>query len=92
MKVYIRTYTARTKKSIIIILFDFVCFCFHTADKESSKKISMDLSAVPQTTPSLGLVHGHDRLDLVHRSSSKRRPMNQRESLLLTNDQEVHTS
>lgn len=64
---------------------------FHiAADKESSKKISMDLSAVPQTTPSLGLAYGHDKVDLVHRSSVKRRPMSQRESTLLTEDQQVY--
>lgn len=40
-----------------------------------NNKISMDISAVPQTTPSLGLTHGHDKLDLVYRGVSKRRPM-----------------
>ena len=66
-------------------------YVFHiAADKESSKKISIDLSAVPQTTPSLGLAHGHDKVDLVHRSSVKRRPMSQRESMLLTEDQQVY--
>ena len=63
----------------------------HAADRESGKKVSMDLSAVPQTTPSLGLAHGHDKVDLVHRSSTKRRPMSQWESVLLTQDQQVHT-
>ncbi len=74
----------------------YVCVCFPNshiiaADKENSKKISMDLSAVPETTPSLGLGHGHDKVDLVHRSSVKRRPMSQisRESMLLTEDQQV---
>ena len=70
-----------------------MCFCLLLADKESSgkgKKISMDLSAVPQTSPTLGLTHGHDKLDLVHRSSSKRRPASHRESLLLTKGEEVY--
>ena len=71
-------------KCVHVMIF-CVSFLIHAADKESSKKISMDLSAIPQTNPSLGLAHGHDKLDLVHRSSMKRRPMSQ----LLTNDQEV---
>ena len=56
---------------------------------EKSEKISIDLSAVPQTTPSLGLTHGHDKRDLVNRGSSKRRPMSMRESLLLSKGEEV---
>lgn len=34
----------------------------------------MDISAVPEISPSLGLVAGRDRLDTVNRSLTKRRP------------------
>ena len=44
----------------------------------------MDLSAIPQLAPSLGLREGHARRDLaVSRSSVKRRPASQRRALLL---------
>ena len=80
------------QKYALVLTFCVMCvYVFHiAADKESSKKISMDLSAVPQTTPSLGLAHGHDKVDLFHRSSVKRRPMSQRETTLLTEDQQVY--
>ncbi len=34
----------------------------------------VDISAVPEISPTLGLVAGRDRLDTVNRSLTKRRP------------------
>lgn len=50
-----------------------------------NKKVieGMDLSAVPETAPTLGLVAGRDRLDTANRSLVKRRPASQKQSLLL---------
>ena len=36
--------------------------------------VEMDLNAVPQIAPSLGVVAGRDRLDTNNRSLTKRRP------------------
>ena len=48
-----------------------------------------DLSAVPETSPSLGLKHGHDKMDVINRSVSKRRPASKRKTLLLDSKKEV---
>lgn len=49
----------------------------------------MDISVVPQTNPSLGLKHGHEKLDVVTRSASKRRPASKRRTLLLDSKKEI---
>lgn len=49
----------------------------------------MDITEVPKTFPSLGLKHGHERLDVVTRSLSKRRPASLRSSLLLDTTKEI---
>ncbi len=49
----------------------------------------VDISAVPQTNPSLGLKHGHEKLDVISRSISKRRPASKRKTLLLDSKKEV---
>ena len=50
--------------------------------------MEMDISAIPQITPSLGLVAGRDRLDTINRSLTKRRPPN-RQSLRLDSKEEM---
>ena len=50
--------------------------CVHSA-------VDLDFAAIPHTHPSLGVRPGHTRRDLVARSSRKRRPPSNRESLLL---------
>ena len=51
--------------------------------------MEIDITAVPKTSPSLGLKHGHERLDVVSRSLSKRRPASLRKTLLLDSKKEV---
>lgn len=49
---------------------------------------AVDLSAIPKTTPSLGLQVGRARRDLaISRSISKRRPASQRKALFLDLDE-----
>ncbi len=51
--------------------------------------LDMDISSIPKTNPSLGLKHGHEKLDVVSRSASKRRPASKRKTLLLDSKKEV---
>lgn len=48
---------------------------------------SLDLSAIPKMSPSLGLQHGHNRRDLAARSASKRRPASMKKTLLLNTEE-----
>ncbi len=54
-----------------------------------NRKLSMDMDAIPKTSPTLGLEHGHEKRDVVSRSLSKRRPASDRRSLLLDSKREV---
>ena len=52
-------------------------------NKKVIEDVDMDFSAIPETEPTLGVVAGRDRLDTANRSLIKRRPVSQKESLLL---------
>ena len=52
-------------------------------NRKVSEDVDMDISAIPQISPTLGLGPGRDRLSATNRSLTKRRPASLRKSLLL---------
>lgn len=57
-------------------------------NRKVSEDLGVDLSVVPEISPSLGLVAGRDRRDANNRSLTKRRPASLRQSLLLDSKEE----
>lgn len=53
-----------------------------------NRDVELDISAIPEISPTLGLVAGRDRLDARNRSLTKRRPASERKSLLLDSKEE----
>lgn len=51
--------------------------------RKLSEDVDMDISAIPEISPTLGLAAGRDRLSATNRSLTKRRPASFRQSLLL---------
>ncbi len=77
-------------------IYSLECVCDLTSPAYAGKRrqrnsqvMDVDISVVPQTNPSLGLKHGHEKRDVVSRSSSKRRPASKRKTLLLDSKKEV---
>lgn len=52
-------------------------------NRKVSENVDMDISVVPETSPTLGVAVGRDRLSAINRSLTKRRPASFRKSLLL---------
>ena len=50
-------------------------------NKTVNEEIDMDISVIPQISPTLGLVAGRDRLSTNNRSLTKRRPPSLRKSI-----------
>lgn len=56
--------------------------------KYNRKVSNMDISAIPLTSPTLGVAVGRDRLAVTNRSLTKRRPASLKQSLLLDSKQD----
>lgn len=57
-------------------------------NKKVSEGIDVDISAIPEISPTLGVIAGRDRLSASNRSLTKRRPPSLRQNALLDSKEE----
>lgn len=57
-------------------------------NKKVSEGIDVDISAIPEISPTLGVIAGRDRLGASNRSLTKRRPPSLRQNVLLDSEED----